>query len=415
MPIDTSIIGRLQPFQMQERDPLEQGMKRLQLMELLRQYKDKGQEHSPSAEMPQFLKLLRGAPAQSMDMGQIDPSMAEFGSMETAPAQAANPAAAYGFAMGSKAPAMQKIGIQGMAELPKLEAQQAERKENREWRSSESALAAQRAREAKAEQMQAQHAQRMDMLAANNASREQMAEANRQHQVAMKQMAAGLAAGMRQPPAPSLTTIVDPRNPNQMITVDARSYNPSTGAGVVGVSGKEPTALKREEQKTTGQEQVSGIVANLRDMYSQLLAGGGIVSSDKSAVSNIPARLSATGAGQFGGQLIGTKNQKYRDTIEQQRPLLLNAIKNATGMSAKQMDSNAEMKLYLAAATDPTKDIQANMDALDNLERLYGQGAKNAPAKPAEPKPAAPKPGTVVDGYRFKGGNPADKANWEKM
>jgi hypothetical protein len=36
----------------------------------------------------------------------------------------------------------------------------------------------------------------------------------------------------------------------------------------------------------------------------------------------------------------------------------------------------------------------------------------------AAPAPAAPKPpavGTVQDGYRFKGGNPADQKNWEKV
>ena len=193
--------------------------------------------------------------------------------------------------------------------------------------------------------------------------------------------------------APTLTTIIDPADPTKMITVDARTYNPTSRAGVIGVSGKEPGALKREEQATTGREQVSGIVSNLRDMYSQLNEGGGIVNSEKGALSNIPARLSATGVGQFSGQLVGTKNQKLRDTVEQQRPLLLNAIKNATGMSAKQMDSNAEMRLYLSAATDPTKDIAANMEALDNLEKLYGQSAKGGQV----PKPAPNPSGKVVD------------------
>ena len=42
--------------------------------------------------------------------------------------------------------------------------------------------------------------------------------------------------------------------------------------------------------------------------------------------------------------------------------------------------------------------------------------ADGAPAEPtAAPTPAAPKVGTVQQGYRFKGGNPADQKNWEKQ
>jgi phage-related minor tail protein len=51
---------------------------------------------------------------------------------------------------------------------------------------------------------------------------------------------------------------------------------------------------------------------------------------------------------------------------------LLQAIAQATGMSSKQMDSNAELKMYLAAATDPLLDIQSNKRALQKLKELYG-------------------------------------------
>ena len=56
------------------------------------------------------------------------------------------------------------------------------------------------------------------------------------------------------------------------------------------------------------------------------------------------------------------------------RPLLLQGIKEATGMSAQQMNSNVELQLYLAAATDPTISLQSNIDALNNLSQLFGTG-----------------------------------------
>ncbi len=177
--------------------------------------------------------------------------------------------------------------------------------------------------------------------------------------------------------APVPITIVDPKNPSQMITVNGRTYNQNTGEGVIGVSGKEPSAAKKNEQAQTGKDQLSNLLTNLRDSYSQLEKGGGIQNSENGMLSNVASRIQSTGVGQTLGQFTGTKNQKLRDSIEQTRPLLLQAIKQATGMSAKQMDSNAEMRLFLAAATDPTKDIQANLEALDNLERMFvGQGAR---------------------------------------
>lgn len=124
--------------------------------------------------------------------------------------------------------------------------------------------------------------------------------------------------------------------------------------------------------KAKGIEQLDAQVASLRDKYRQLQTGGGIVDVNKPWTENIQARLGSTGIGQAVSGAVGSKNQSIRNSIAQQRPLLLTSIKNATGMSAKQMDSNAELQMYLRSATDPTLDIQANLDALDNLQRLFG-------------------------------------------
>jgi hypothetical protein len=38
------------------------------------------------------------------------------------------------------------------------------------------------------------------------------------------------------------------------------------------------------------------------------------------------------------------------------------------------MNSNAEMNMYLKAATDPTLTYEANMTALKNLDKMFGLG-----------------------------------------
>jgi len=90
---------------------------------------------------------------------------------------------------------------------------------------------------------------------------------------------------------------------------------------------------------------------------------------------------------------------------------LMTSIMQAMGLSAKQLDSNAELKLWLSAATDPTLDLESNRAALNNLENmLTGKGKNKTPAAPN-----APAVGTVQNNYKFKGGNPADAKNWEKV
>jgi hypothetical protein len=136
-----------------------------------------------------------------------------------------------------------------------------------------------------------------------------------------------------------------------------------------------PADQKAQAQKG-GEGTVGGVVADLRDKYTKLDADNGIVSTNNRIGTNIGASFGASGVGQFLNGAVGTKTQSSRDSIAMTRPLLLQAIMKATGMSAKQMDSNAELKLYLATATDPQKGLEANLEALDRIESLYGGGSE---------------------------------------
>jgi len=129
-----------------------------------------------------------------------------------------------------------------------------------------------------------------------------------------------------------------------------------------------------EEQKSIGASDVDLSIGILRDAYDRLEKGGGITSTEKGALSNVGAAISSGEAGQAVGRMFGTDNQSARNDIAMSRPALLAALMKATGMSAKQMDSNAELKLWLATATDPKLDVESNRRALDNIEAKYLRG-----------------------------------------
>jgi hypothetical protein len=137
---------------------------------------------------------------------------------------------------------------------------------------------------------------------------------------------------------------------------------------------KQTKAQETATTKLEAKQQLSDTVSQLKQNYDELLKGGGITSTVATPRENIGAKLSTSGVGQILGGAVGTKNQEQRQTIEQTRPLLLNLIKTATGMSAQQMNSNAEMNMYLKAATDPTLTYEANMTALKNLDKMFGLG-----------------------------------------
>ena len=199
------------------------------------------------------------------------------------------------------------------------------------------------------------------------------------------------------PEQPLVSIVGDDGEPKLVRREDAVGRVPWSGA----------TAGKKEKLESA-RDDVDKTVAQLKTYYDQLNSTGGIVNYERGSLSNIGARIASSSIGQVAGGAVGTKNQNVRDSISQQRPLLLRSIMQATGMSAKQLDSNAELKLWLATATDPEKGYQANLSALDNISEMFGRGgflpkSENKPIGRPSAGPAIPPPPpgfTVIGGGR---------------
>lgn len=221
-----------------------------------------------------------------------------------------------------------------------------------------------------------------------SATREQRAEAARE------------AAQLRRDLMAMQKQIADQASADRRYAVDNRP-NPAAAKA-------DAAAAKADEAKS----QVDNVVATLNSYYDALDKNGGIVNPDKGMLSNLGASISSSGVGQAVGRAVGTENQSARNSIKQARPLLLQYIKNATGMSAQQMNSNVELKLWLEAATDPQLDVRANREALGRIQQMIGTGGQ--PAAPAAPgaSPAAPAAPTAAPAGSL---TPAEQAELEAL
>lgn len=170
-------------------------------------------------------------------------------------------------------------------------------------------------------------------------------------------------------------------------------YPPSPDAPMGRAVSPEGFKPKKDAQAETGKETVSKVLEELKGAFGQLSQKGAAIDTTKGTLSNIQNRIAASAPGQMVTGALGTEEQSIRNTIAMTRPLLIQAIRQATGMSAKAMDSNAELQFYLQAATDPTKDLQANMKAIEALDRAFGLGLGVGGQEQARP---AQNPGMAV-------------------
>jgi hypothetical protein len=295
--------------------------------------------------MPQAQK------AQTMDLAAIDPSMAQYGSVETAPAK--DPSADEYLQWAMKGMQVDPNAAQlGMRIADRQEGRQAQREQaqaQREQRMQELQLRMNDARLSAQERQAAQ-------LEAARIQREfqaQMAAENRQHQMAM----ARLTAATRPEPAPTLTTIQDPKDPARNVVVDART---GRQVGVAPPKEGKDTASKASDAKEA--------LALIADAEKEL----------DSATGSFLGKGVDLGAQTFGLTTPGAKSAAKLKAIEGM------LVSKMPKMSGPQSDKDVALYRQMAAEigddTVPAERKRAALQAVKAIQQRYAgqQGASPA-------------------------------------
>lgn len=161
-----------------------------------------------------------------------------------------------------------------------------------------------------------------------------------------------------------------------------RYENPPATAGQRTAGAKGAAAA---EERAASAANLDATLNELTGIYDQLNDMGAMVNPKKGTAANIAARLRASGAGQLVEGAVGTQAQELRDRVESIRPGLMQQLAKATGMTGKQLDSNADVKLFMQTVTDPTRSYEANQRAIKGLRRLLTNPPRAA-APAAAPK-----------------------------
>jgi hypothetical protein len=173
-------------------------------------------------------------------------------------------------------------------------------------------------------------------------------EARIQARKELAQLTSSLAASLKTPPAPTLTTIVNPDNPNETITVDARVYK-GGGKGAEGVIGAGKPSAAQEKASLLKTQMGKDIDFAITELTNVTKDGGLIDQSTGSGAG----RLADIGAGFFGQ---ATEGAIAIGKLKPIQDLVLKMVPRFEGpQSDKDTQSYKEAAGQLADPTLPTK------------------------------------------------------------
>lgn len=158
------------------------------------------------------------------------------------------------------------------------------------------------------------------------------------------------------------------------------------------LKGPSPAVLKAQEKAekiAEGQAALGDTISTAQTLVKDLAKMGGMTSTSAGPLANLITSAQTGTIGQLAGSALGTKAQAKRDELKSIRLQLLNAVKEATGMSSQQLNSNVELKTYLDSLGSEGMSSQANLAILENLSRRYLRAGAAAPMPSAAPAAAS--------------------------
>lgn len=178
------------------------------------------------------------------------------------------------------------------------------------------------------------------------------------------------------------------RGANQMqiaqMQIEGKKEIAALMATLKGPSAAVIKAQERADKIAEGQEGLENTLSVAKTLVTDLEKMGGMTSTSKGPLANLITSLQTGTVGQMGGRLAGTETQAKRDELKSVRLQLLNAVKEATGMSATQLNSNVELKTWLDSLGSEGMTKEANLAILNNISNRYLKGTKTEPSGGAQ-------------------------------
>lgn len=273
---------------------------------------------------------------------------------------------AYQFAVQAKTPALQQVGLRGLAEMPEIEAKAAERKDERDFRRGErEAVATQRMQD-----MEAQHNFRMQQLEQQNADRRSMAEEQRAFQRDMRQLSA--ASGGAAPSFERVQTAdglyaFDKRTGNARIVLNAdgkpvlnAAADPTLQGAITGAKESAKADVEKKAVLAKADKRTQQMLSTIAEAEKLLDAGP--------TQSGIGATVDAI------GRVVGASSESSR-TAAQLETLSGWLVSNVPRMEGPQ--SNIDVQDYKIMAgrvgdrTIPVAERKAALKTLLALQQKY--------------------------------------------
>ena len=175
----------------------------------------------------------------------------------------------------------------------------------------------------------------------------------------------------------------------------------------------------KENTSSEGERKAGTLLMRLRGSQAQMLAAVG--QSPNSEKPIMAAEFVRSIGGDTPANLM---TDEARQQVEAaQLDMLDAALTLGTGAAYTKEQLRGYAKSFFPQIGDQPKTLADKRVRLANVIRsaeiAAGRSAKGAApsplAGPGAARESGPAPGAVVEGYRFKGGNPADPAAWEKL